>query len=200
MEQLNKNKHTHFRDRRTAAEQRTPAVTCYWAEHTVWDRADLANLPSPSQARGQSQAGPAWLCTAHARPAPAAIHRGDTLTPRARALALRGTIIWQLRFRFASPMKHDILPLLSSFPKTSTQPPPRAARRGTLWRCSPAADRACPGGHVHPVLLWLWKSQPQDTTTSLERSPKTVCPDWDDPTATAPMAGKAGTQPTSRAA
>lgn len=61
MEQLNKNKHTYFRDRRTAAEQRTPEVTCYWAEHTVWDRADFADpsYPEPSQRPDPRQPGPA---------------------------------------------------------------------------------------------------------------------------------------------
>ncbi|XP_074691828.1 uncharacterized protein LOC141928072 isoform X2 [Strix aluco] len=69
-----------------------------------------------------------------------------------------------------------------------------------------------PSGDVHPaaegsvssasepeedtrvlVLLWLWKRQPKDTATSLERSPEADCP-------LQPVAGKAGTQPRSRAA
>lgn len=45
---------------------------------------------------------------------------------------------------------------------------------------SPAADGA-PENTCISVLFWLWKSQPQDTITSLEKSPKTVCPDWDTP-------------------
>lgn len=154
----------------------------------MWDRADLANLPSPSQARGQSQAGPAWLCTAHARPTPAAIQRGDPLTRRARVLALQATIIWELRFRFASPMKRHILALLL-LPQNQNPATSQSSQERHPLETSPAADGA-PEDTCISVLFWLWKSQPQDTITSLEKSPKTVCPDWDTPQPVLPWQAK----------
>ena len=55
---------------------------------------------------------------------------------------------------------------------------------------TPLQNRACLSGSSASepeedtcilVLLWLWKRQPKDATTSLERSPETDCPDWETP-------------------
>lgn len=173
MEQLNKNKHTHFRDRRTAAEQRTPEVTCYWAEHTVWTELTLQIPPSPSQARGQIQGSQARLCTAHARPTPAATQRGDPLPQKPRVLALnRAKNLGSCRQEFCNHIceaPHSTSALLLCQNQHPTPSP--GAAGGTPWTFTTLQIRACLcpwTGHVCPDSALAMELSGQDITPSLE--------------------------------
>lgn len=85
----------------------------------------MQTLPSLSQARGQIQGSQAWLCTAHARPTPAATQRGDPYPKKPEFLPLAVPKTWEAAGKSSattSPVKCHILPLLYIFTKTCTQP------------------------------------------------------------------------------
>lgn len=117
----------------------------------------LQTLPSLSQARGQIQGSQVWLCTAHARPTPAATQRGDPYPKKPEFFPLTASKTWEAAGKSSatpSPVKRHILPLLDTFTKPAPYPIPGAAG-GTPGTFTTLQIRAglCLGarvGHVCP--------------------------------------------------